>query len=161
MSKQRLLQPTVVRVRDGKVYLMNRRDRGWAERSIEFPNWGGLFTDWDLEILGYGMDEAGMFIHVSSPAPSEQPPPAATIEEARDNWIADLSEGRGCNAPRSGVVKERTYVTTFCNQPHRLSNGWPVGHECYVLLPEALRLERDGDVDGAIATGVRTDRIVR
>lgn len=42
------------------------------------------------------------------------------------------------------------YCTSFCNKPHRLSDGKPVGHECNILPPEALRLERDDKVDEAI-----------
>lgn len=42
------------------------------------------------------------------------------------------------------------YVTTYCNKAHRLSDGKPVGHECYILPPEALRLEREGKFDEAI-----------
>lgn len=36
------------------------------------------------------------------------------------------------------------YVTSFCNFPHRLRDGKPLGHECYVLRPESLQLEREG-----------------
>ena len=39
-----------------------------------------------------------------------------------------------------------TYVTTYCNKPHRLKDGKPVGHECYVLPPKALAAEIDGDI---------------
>lgn len=34
------------------------------------------------------------------------------------------------------------YCTTYCNHGHRLSDGKPVGHECYVLPPKALAAER-------------------
>lgn len=44
------------------------------------------------------------------------------------------------------------YVTTFCNHAHRLSDGKPLNHNCYVLPPAALQIERDGgDIDKAIA----------
>jgi len=39
------------------------------------------------------------------------------------------------------------YVTTFCNFPHRLSDGKPIEHECYILRPESLRLEMEGKFD--------------
>lgn len=42
-----------------------------------------------------------------------------------------------------------TYVSTFCNFPHRLDTGRPVGHECYILPPAMLRAELAGDYDGA------------
>lgn len=38
----------------------------------------------------------------------------------------------------------QTFCTTFCNQAHRLSDGRPVGHECYILNPESLAAEREG-----------------
>lgn len=43
-----------------------------------------------------------------------------------------------------------TYVTSFCNFAHDLVTGRPVGHECYILPPEALRMEYLGNVDRAI-----------
>ncbi len=44
----------------------------------------------------------------------------------------------------------RIYCTTYCNKGHLVRDGRPVGHECHVLPPEALRLEREGDVKGAL-----------
>jgi hypothetical protein len=44
---------------------------------------------------------------------------------------------------------EVEYVTTFCNHPHRVADGKPVGHQCYVLPPGGLRAERDGDFEQA------------
>lgn len=44
-----------------------------------------------------------------------------------------------------------TYVTTYCNKPHRMSDGKPVAHECYVLPPAALQAEREGGVHAAFA----------
>lgn len=43
-----------------------------------------------------------------------------------------------------------TYVTTYCNHPHRLKDGKPVNHNCYILPPDALEAERNGDTDRAI-----------
>ena len=37
------------------------------------------------------------------------------------------------------------YVSTFCNFAHRLRDGKPIEHNCYVLDPVALRAERDGE----------------
>lgn len=42
------------------------------------------------------------------------------------------------------------FCTSYCNHGHDLRTGKPVGHECYVLSPNALRVERNGDVDAAI-----------
>lgn len=39
---------------------------------------------------------------------------------------------------------EDVFCTSFCNKPHRLSDGVPLNHECYVLKPAGLRHERDG-----------------
>lgn len=33
------------------------------------------------------------------------------------------------------------YVTTFCNFAHRMEDGKPVEHECYILPPAALEAE--------------------
>lgn len=42
------------------------------------------------------------------------------------------------------------YLTSYCNQYHRLSDGKPVEHECYVIPPEALEAEREGQFHKAI-----------
>lgn len=39
------------------------------------------------------------------------------------------------------------YCTSFCNQAHRLRDGKPIDHECYVINPKALAAERAGDVE--------------
>ena len=41
------------------------------------------------------------------------------------------------------------YVTTFCNRAHRVLDGKPIGHECYVLPTEVLVAERNGNVERA------------
>jgi hypothetical protein len=38
----------------------------------------------------------------------------------------------------------RFYVTSFCNFPHRLSDGKPINHECYILPTAALVAETQG-----------------
>jgi hypothetical protein len=43
------------------------------------------------------------------------------------------------------------YCTTYCNFGHRLSDGKPVAHECYVLPPRALEAERAGNYKLAIS----------
>lgn len=42
------------------------------------------------------------------------------------------------------------YCTTYCNHGHRLSDGKPVGHGCFILPPSALQLEMAGDYEGAV-----------
>ena len=45
--------------------------------------------------------------------------------------------------------KKGIYCTSFCNHGHRLSDGKPVKHECYVMPTEALHAEMNGDKDRA------------
>jgi hypothetical protein len=42
------------------------------------------------------------------------------------------------------------WCTSFCNFGHRMHDGKPVAHACYVIPPEALALERDGFTERAI-----------
>jgi hypothetical protein len=50
-----------------------------------------------------------------------------------------------------GNPRERAvYATSFCNFGHDLRTGRPIGHECEILPPAALRAEREGDVPRAI-----------
>jgi hypothetical protein len=57
----------------------------------------------------------------------------------------------------------RIYHTSFCNFGHDLDTGRPVKHECYILPPEALEAERNGDYDKSLAILQKkgTGRIVR
>lgn len=61
------------------------------------------------------------------------------------------SRGRYFYAYLTRLCVPRSYVTTYCNKPHYVATGKPIGHECYKLPPEALRLEISGDYEGAIA----------
>ncbi len=47
-------------------------------------------------------------------------------------------------------IRVGTYATTYCNRGHRLSDGKPVAHECYILPPAALQAEMNGDYEKAI-----------
>lgn len=58
-------------------------------------------------------------------------------------WSCDLW-------PPGGPCCCNVYCTTYCNKGHDTRDGAPIDHECYVLPPEALDLERRGDVPGAI-----------
>ena len=42
------------------------------------------------------------------------------------------------------------FCSTFCNSGHSIKTGRPIGHQCRVIPPKALALERAGDFDGAI-----------
>lgn len=47
-------------------------------------------------------------------------------------------------------MKDTFYVTTFCNHAHRLEDGKPIRHECYVLPTAALHAEKDGKLGEAV-----------
>lgn len=50
------------------------------------------------------------------------------------------------------------YCTSFCNFGHDVLTGRPVGHECYVLHPEDLRIEArgsDAEVSALCSRGMR------
>jgi hypothetical protein len=42
-----------------------------------------------------------------------------------------------------------THFSSYCNFGHDVKTGRPVGHECYILPPAALKAERAGDEDKA------------
>lgn len=46
------------------------------------------------------------------------------------------------------------YVTTFCNFPHVLKTGRPIGHECYILNPKVLQVEARDGAEAALALGL-------
>lgn len=48
------------------------------------------------------------------------------------------------------MSKRDSYVTSFCNFPHWVDNGRPIGHECHILPPAMLRAEYDGDTEAAL-----------
>lgn len=43
------------------------------------------------------------------------------------------------------------YQTSYCNRGHNLKTGRPIQHECRIIPPSALKLERAGHVEQAIA----------
>jgi len=43
-----------------------------------------------------------------------------------------------------------TYVTSYCNFPHRVRDGKPIEHECGIIPPAALAAEMAGDMQLAI-----------
>lgn len=52
--------------------------------------------------------------------------------------------------PGVRLMATKFYVTSYCNFAHRLSDGSPIRHECYVLPPESLKAEMEGDYEKAI-----------
>lgn len=47
-------------------------------------------------------------------------------------------------------MKRSFFRTTYCNKWHRLSDGKPVNHECYILPTPALHAEKAGNVSLAV-----------
>jgi len=43
------------------------------------------------------------------------------------------------------MAKDKIYQTSFCNQGHRLRDGKPVAHECFILPTAVLEAEMAGD----------------
>jgi hypothetical protein len=85
---------------------------------------------------------------------SELPPERATgVEQTRRNdHVRALREMPFLVVTER--LKSRTKLnpvgTSYCNHPHDLSTGRPIGHECYVLPPKALVAERAGNVELSI-----------
>lgn len=46
-------------------------------------------------------------------------------------------------------MESKTYLTSYCNKPHRVSDGKPIAHECRILPVKALQLEMLGDYPGS------------
>jgi hypothetical protein len=51
---------------------------------------------------------------------------------------------------RNDAQHVAVYCTTYCNHEHRLIDGKPVDHECYILPSKALELERADKIGEAI-----------
>jgi hypothetical protein len=49
-------------------------------------------------------------------------------------------------SPVTGKPYSEVYATTFCNRGHYMATGRPIGHECRIIPPAALRAEYDGDI---------------
>jgi hypothetical protein len=41
------------------------------------------------------------------------------------------------------MTDKKIFCTSFCNMGHDIQTGKPIGHECYIIPPRLLRLERD------------------
>ena len=44
-------------------------------------------------------------------------------------------------------MKEQVYFTSFCNMAHRMSDGKPIDHECYIIPPILLKSEKEKGAD--------------
>jgi len=51
--------------------------------------------------------------------------------------------------PGLRVLDITVYCTSYCNKGHRMRDGVPVSHECYVLPPAALEAEWAGNYERA------------
>ena len=58
------------------------------------------------------------------------------------------------------VKSSEVYTTSFCNQGHHVGTGHPINHECYVLNPQAIKIEREGDFDQAMKGGLITPQLL-
>lgn len=64
-----LYTPTVAREdEEGRVWLMGRREGGWAEFGYPYRTWGALLASWDVSVGARGRDENGTYFNIS-PAP--------------------------------------------------------------------------------------------
>lgn len=78
--------------------------------------------------------------------------------------MTNFDDEQDSRKPHGGVTMDLGifYVSTYCNFAHRCSDGKPVKHECRVIPPLVLALERRGDYERAIsilrATPVRMMR---
>jgi len=63
-------QDTVARFDVGRVYLMNRPDKGWSERSYTYDTIWALAKAWRVVFLDFGRDEHSFFVRVA-PLPKE------------------------------------------------------------------------------------------
>lgn len=62
----RLLGPGCVRFRDGGIWLLNRREDGWASFGVQLASWDELFRRFDAIVTEHGSDAFGLFWVVTS-----------------------------------------------------------------------------------------------
>lgn len=56
------------------------------------------------------------------------------------------------NVSKPSPVKDNPiYCSTYCNFGHYIKTGRPVGHECRIIPPSALKAEMEDRFDDAIA----------
>lgn len=65
-------------------------------------------------------------------------------------------------AHEAAQEKERkrtsVYATTFCNKAHRIADGKPVDHECYILDPVVLDAETWNGANAALELAQKEGR---
>lgn len=63
----RLLGPGCVRFRDGKLWLLNKRETGWASFGLQLSGWDDLFRRFNVVVTDRGSDAFGDFWTVTAP----------------------------------------------------------------------------------------------
>lgn len=62
----RLLGRGCVRFRDGHLYLLNKREGGWAEFAVACVSWDDLFRRYNVAVVEHGSDEFGPWWEVEN-----------------------------------------------------------------------------------------------
>jgi hypothetical protein len=60
-APERLLGPGCVRFRGSELWLLNRRETGWASWGMRCAGWDDLFRRYAVTITGHGIDEHGAY----------------------------------------------------------------------------------------------------
>lgn len=60
----RMLGPGCVRFLNGRLFLLNRRERGFGEFGVECDGWDDLFRRFDLKVTTHGEDKHGAWWEV-------------------------------------------------------------------------------------------------
>ena len=68
----RLLAEGTVRMRDGRIWLLGNRSKGWGSFGFLLESWDDLFRRYDVIVTGYGEDEAGAYWTVDNTRESHQ-----------------------------------------------------------------------------------------
>lgn len=68
-TPQRLFGPGTVRFRDGELWLLNRREGGWASWGVRLDSWDDLFRRYNVAVTVHGVDEHGTWWEVDHVAP--------------------------------------------------------------------------------------------
>jgi hypothetical protein len=66
-------------------------------------------------------------------------------ESRRQNALARAAKMKAAVSQHDCPI----WTTSYCNHAHRLADGVPIEHECYVLPPAALRAERINNFEEA------------